>query len=166
VGTLDHAAARRYCPAGKPIHAKEVQSDGGARDIDDAVESAYLMEMDAFQRHAMGLGLCLGQPSKNAKRQLALPIGETATREDLFHIGQEAMALFLGRFDVDRCGGETAFTDLFDIQADWQPERVHSTADCLKVDACINQGGQRHVAANAAETVKVSHAHGSGSPPG
>src|SRR5262249_16746210 len=53
-----------------------------------------------------------------------------------------------------------SLADFFYFQLDGQPERRHGPADGLAVHPDVQEGGQRHVAARAAETVEMGHPHG------
>src|SRR5438105_1052101 len=74
------------------------------------------------------------------------------------------MAVLFGRFDSHRRRREAALADFFHFQLNRQAQGGNALTDRLSVDAGINQCSQRHVAANTAKTVKMSHAHQSGSP--
>src|SRR6266436_963853 len=70
------------------------------------------------------------------------------------------MALFFMDYDAHRSGGKAAFANLFDFHADWQIQGSERLLNHAGVDAGIDQSAQRHVAADAAEAVKMSHFHG------
>ena len=74
------------------------------------------------------------------------------------------MRRLLRRLDEDLRGGETAFTDFFDLNFDRKAERVDGADDGGAVHAGVDEGAKRHVAADAAETVEMGRAH-SDSPP-
>ena len=88
VGALDHAVPGRHGAAGEALDAEQIEADGGARDVGDAVEGADFVEVDLLQRHAMHRRLRLGQPAEDAQGQVALPVGQPAAAEDLFHVRQ------------------------------------------------------------------------------
>src|SRR5262249_42870198 len=117
------------------------------------------VEVDLFQRHAMHgcLGLC--EPAEDAKSQVALFSCETAALQDLLDLGQKAMAVFLRRLDAHVGGREPTLPHLLDFQLNGQAERTNPLPDRLGIDAAIDEGGQRHVTADAAETVEMSRFH-------
>src|SRR5437870_11085474 len=69
------------------------------------------------------------------------------------------MALLLRRLDVDVSRRETAFAHFLNFELDRQSERVDAGADRLGIDAGVDERRQRHVTADAAETVEMSNAH-------
>src|SRR5262249_53124606 len=102
------------------------------------------------------------QPPKDLERQFKLPIGQLATIQDLFDLRQKAVRVFFRRLDAHIGGGESALLDPLDLEADGQAERGNPVNDGWRGNACIDERAQRHVATDAAETIKVSHTHGSG----
>ena len=63
--------------------------------------------------------------------------------------------MLLRRLDEDLRGGETAFADFFDLNFDGQAERVDGADDAGGVHAGVDEGAERHVAADAAEAVEM-----------
>src|SRR5262245_44708226 len=70
-----------------------------------------------------------------------------------------AVSVLLGGFDADVGGGEPALAHLLDLQPNGQPQRVETTAHRLDIDTGIEEGGEGHIAADAAETVEVQNTH-------
>ncbi len=89
-------------------------------------------------------------------------VRQFAALKNHLDFGQIAVFVFLGRFDVDVGCRDATLLDALDFELDRQAERGDAAADRLGVHAGVEQGSQGHVAADAAETVEVGHAHGSG----
>src|SRR5262249_27390126 len=66
----------------------------------------------------------------------------------------------LGGVNGDLRGGEAALAHPGDVEADGQAEGVDAPADGGGIDAGVKEGGQGHVAADAAEAVEMQSAHG------
>ena len=109
--------------------------DGRAGDVGDAVERPDFVEVNFFQRHAVRGGLRLGQTAEDAQGQVALRGRQLTPAEDFFHVGQMAMGMFLGRFDGNLGGRETALAHFRDIQANGQTQRGNALADGFGIDA-------------------------------
>ena len=71
--------------------------------------------------------------------------------------GRWRCVVFFGRLDADLRRREAALADLLDFERDRQAERGEAGADRVGVDAGVDEGAERHVAADAAETVEMSH---------
>ena len=56
-----------------------------------------------------------GQPAKDAQCQVALALREPAATQDLFHVGQVPVRVFLGGLDGRPGGVEAAFAHFFDL---------------------------------------------------
>ena len=69
------------------------------------------------------------------------------------------MDVFLRRFYGRLSRREAAFANLLDDQLDRQAERVEASAHRSRVNAGVDEGAERHVAADAAETVEMSRTH-------
>ena len=80
VGALDRAAAGRHRSAREPLDAEQIEADGGAGDVGDAVERPDLVKMDLFQRQAVDGRLGLGQAAKDAQGQVALRAASESPR--------------------------------------------------------------------------------------
>src|SRR5439155_16921787 len=96
VGAFDHAAAGGDRAARETLDAEQVQADGGAGDVGDAVEAADFVKVHLVQRHAVGRGLGFGEPPKDLQRQSTLSLAELAAIEDRFNVGKETVRVFLG----------------------------------------------------------------------
>ena len=66
--------------------------------------------------------------------------------------------LFL-RLYAHRSRGKPALADLLNLQPHRQPQGRDTARDGAGVHAGIDQRAQRHIAADAAKAVEVSHAH-------
>ena len=69
------------------------------------------------------------------------------------------MGVFFWGFDSDVGGSEATLANLLNVEADRQPQRGDAVQDGPGIDANVEQGGHGHVAADAAETVEMSHTH-------
>src|SRR5262249_61665820 len=81
-------------------------------------------------------------------------------------VGQVAVRFLIGGFDAHMPGGDAGAADVLDFEGDRQAERGEAVADRLFRHAGVEEDGQRHVAAGAAEAVEVSDAHENGPPVG
>ena len=63
--------------------------------------------------------------------------------------------MLFGGLDEDLRGGKTTFADLFNLYFNGQAERVDGADDGGGVHAGVDKGAERHVAADAAETVEM-----------
>src|SRR5262249_8792930 len=120
---------------------------------------ADLVEVDLLQGHPVRGRLGLGQAAEDAQGEVALALAQPAAPEDLLDVGQVAVGVLLGGVDVDLRGGEAALAHLGDVEAAGPAEGVEAPADGFGIDAGIEEGGQRHVAADAAEAVEMQSAH-------
>src|SRR5262249_19065998 len=116
-------------------------------------------KVDSFQRQAMDSRLGLRQPAEDAQGQFALAGRQAAALQDLFDLGKKAVRVVRRRLDADMSGAETALADLFDLNRDRQSERVDPGEDGSGIHPGIDECRQRHVAADAAETVEVGYTH-------
>src|SRR5207248_5785727 len=80
--------------------------------------------------------------------------------EDRLDVGQEAVLVLRGGLDTDVRGREPTLADLLDLDGDRQAQRGEGGAHRLRIDAGVDQGGERHVAADAAETIEMGYTHG------
>src|SRR5437867_2924617 len=69
------------------------------------------------------------------------------------------MSILGRRFHMNVSGREPTLAHLLDFQLDRQPQRDDPLPDRLGVDASVDQSAERHVAADAAETVEMGYAH-------
>ena len=136
VGTFHHAAAGRHRPAGDALGAEQVEADGGAGDVGDAVEGADLVKMHLFQRHAMRGGFGLGQSAKDAQGQVALSIGQLAASEDRLRrrAGSDACAP-PGASTRTYVAAKPPLRTFSISKRDRQAERIDARADGLRVHA-------------------------------
>src|SRR2546421_712608 len=74
-------------------------------------------------------------------------------------IGMVAVFVFFGGGDVDLGCREAALPDLLELQTDRQAKGGKESANAIAVGAGIEEGGERHVAADAAETVEMERSH-------
>ncbi len=142
------------------VGPEQIERHGHAGDVGDAVEGSHFVKMDLIDRHSVGRRFGLGESAEDAQRQLARPVAESAAGQDFFDVRQVSIHRLFGRVDAHLRGGEPALADLFDLELDRQSEGFQRGAHRSGVDARVEQGGQRHVAADAAETVEMEGAHG------
>src|SRR6516164_11752045 len=109
--------------------------------------------MDLFQGQAMNGGLRLGQTPKYLQDQRLLALSQTGSLDDFLNLRQEAMALFFLDFNAHEGGRETSFADLLDFHANRQIQGGEGLLNRAGVNAGVNQSAERHVAADAAETI-------------
>src|SRR5206468_109578 len=105
-------------------------------------------------------GLGVSQVAEGLQSQSPRPLRQRAARQDLLDVGQVAVDVFLRRDDVNLRCREAALAHLLDVQADGQAQRAEAGPDRLRVDSRVDEGGQRHVAADAAEAVEVQGSQG------
>ena len=157
---FDGAAASRDGTAREALDAKQIESNRRSSDVGDTVERADFMKMNLGDGDAMDGRFGVGQPAKDRQGEVALPVGQLAGLKDRFHMMQVAMLVLVRRFDAYIGRGKTAFADFVDFQFDRQPQRSDASANRLRIDAGVDQRGQGHVAADAAEAVEVCCFHG------
>ena len=120
---------------------KQIEPDGGADNVGDAVEGADLMKVDFFQRHTVDCRLRLGSRRKMPQGQFELPAGQLACAQDRLDVGKSAVFVFHRRFDADIGGREAAFADFFDLQMDRQLPAIDAGQDRLEGHAGVDQSG-------------------------
>ncbi len=72
---------------------------------------------------------------------------------------QESVTFFFLSFHPDIGGREAPLANFLDLQAHRQPQGSDARLNRSGIDAGIDQGGQGHVPADAAETVEMSYPH-------
>src|SRR6266403_3810066 len=71
------------------------------------------------------------------------------------------MLLLVLGLDLDVGGGHAIFPDFFDGELpSGELQAAEFSAEILHIAAGVNQGAERHVAANARKTVEISEFHG------
>ncbi len=65
VGGLGPARSQRQRPGVESLDAQRLDPCADADDVDDGVDGADLVEVNALHRHAVDRGLCLGQPGED-----------------------------------------------------------------------------------------------------
>lgn len=119
------------------------------------------MEVDFFDCRSVHFGLSLGKPLKNVQSRLFLFRREIAAVDHLDNMVQMAMGVFRLVLNRQLERSKSLLADLVDAQTTaWQPERVNSLLDGILIDACVDQGAEHHVAADAASTIEISNTHG------
>ena len=159
VGAFDRAAAGWDRAAGESVHAEQIERDGRPDDVGDAVERPDFVEVNLLYRMPMHRPLGDREPAENCQRQIALLVGQLSLIDDGFYVGQIAVRFFIGSFDIHISGDEAVALDLLDFQLDRQAKRVEPGANGFDIHPGVDQSGQRHVAAYAAEAIEMSHAH-------
>ena len=79
--------------AGDLGDAEHLQTDAGAGDVDDGVDRADFVEMDAVGRGAVDLGLGVGQPAEDAFGGVAGAGGDVGGVEDADDVAQPALGV-------------------------------------------------------------------------
>src|SRR5258708_16873856 len=69
------------------------------------------------------------------------------------------MRRFLWDLNVDIGSRDAVAAGFFELQVNGKPQRIDPPADRVDIDPGINERGQSHVAADAAETVEMGHFH-------
>jgi len=62
--------------------------------------------------------------------------------------------------DVDLRGGDSAAVDFFDLEGGVEIECSYGFVEGFGIDSRIDEGSEKHVAADAGEAVEVGDAHG------
>src|SRR5262249_15127265 len=156
---LHRPAPRRNRPAADALSARQIECDRGADDVRDAVQGADLMEVDFLDWHPVDSRLRNGELAADLHSQLPLPGGQAPAVQDRLDVREEAIVLLVRVDDIDPGRREPVTLDLFDFECDGEAERIDRGTDRRRIYARIDQGGQGHVAADAAEAVEVQDAH-------
>jgi len=114
---LDHAVAGRHRAAGETLDAEQVEADGGAGDVGDAVERPDLVKMHLLQRHAVDRRLRLAQPAEDAHGQVTLLRAQAAAAQDGLDLRQVTVAVLVRGLDPHVRRREAALAHLLDDQA-------------------------------------------------
>jgi hypothetical protein len=67
VSALNHSRACRHGSASEALDAKQIEADGGAGNVGDAVEGADFMEVNFFDGKTVNRRFRLGQPAEDAQ---------------------------------------------------------------------------------------------------
>jgi len=76
------------------LHAEQIETDGGANDVDNRIGRAHFMEMDLFNRLSMDLCFGLTEPNEDSSSNVFLPLVEAASVDHCQDLVQMAMRLF------------------------------------------------------------------------
>ena len=79
------------------FHSEQIEADGCAGNVSDAVQCTYFVKMNLVNGHPVSGRFCLSQTLKYAHRQVALWLGQAAPRKNLFNFRQVAVSTFLRR---------------------------------------------------------------------
>ncbi len=61
--------------------------------------------------------------------------------------------------DMDLGGSDAGAIDFFDLEGGAEVKRRHSVVQDLRIEACVEEGTEEHVAGDAGEAVEVGEAH-------
>ncbi len=160
MGDLDRAGARGHRGGNHAIRAQQVPCDGGGHDIGDGIGGPHLVEMDLLERGAVDLGLGLGQTGEDPSGEVLLRVSEPPAVDHPQDLAEVPMGMLGGVFDGDLRRAKALSLDFSGNQAAaWQAERRDGRVELGQVDPCIDQGTQRHVAADAGKAVQVGDSH-------
>ena len=119
------------------------------------------MEMHFADRRTVNLGFGLTQSREDGLGQFLLPVRENAAVNHLRDVVQVPMRVLRLVVDMDFRGAEPVFLHFLGPQlAAGQAQRVDPGLQGGQFHASVDQRAQRHVAADAAETVEVCDVHG------
>lgn len=93
VGTAYEAAARMEGRRADLFNAQVVETPNSTDDIEDAVDSAYFMEVDLFYRDAMDLGFGSSQGAKDGEALFLYSVREGRRFNDFRNICQAAVLM-------------------------------------------------------------------------
>jgi hypothetical protein len=144
------------------VRGKQVESHSRADNVDDRVNRADFMEVNLLDCAAMDASLRLGDDAKDAERQFLLAAGKGAGRfDEARNIAEVPMRLLFGMADAEILRAKASLDDCFERQLNaGEAERIDGRSNARLVDAGVDQGGQRHVAADSGGAVQVGDFHG------
>ena len=167
MGALDGPGAVDRDGGGDLPHFEVVDAGGGADEIDDRVDGAHLVEVDSLNRHAMKLGLGLGDAMEHGEGGVAHLRGELGFFQKIMDIRPVPavmvvimvmmMMVVSGLLDQKAGAGETAADGFLGIQ-DHLFREVKGLDSFLKKrqgHAKVEQGGAEHVATDAGGAVEM-----------
>ena len=91
--------------------------------------------------------------------QLVLPGGQDALVDECLDVVQVAVRVLVRRLDAGVVGAEAAAADRLEGQLAGEAEALDGPHDRLGIDPGVDEGPERHVAGDPAETVEVGDAH-------
>jgi len=141
--------------------AEPVQAEDDADDIDDGVDGAYFVEVDAVDGGAVDFGLGLGEAQEDAFGVFFYVGSEVGFVDDFVDVGQVAVALG-GKpgLDVEVGGGDALlFYFFYDEFVAVDRQFGQFTAQQVLGQAEVEEGAEKHVAADAAKAVEIKGAH-------
>ena len=161
VGDFDETVAGWHGRANDSFDAEQVEADRRADDVGDGIDGADFVEVHLLDRAAVDLGLGLGQLLEDAFGQIFLAGSERAAVDHGRDVVQVAVFVLGLVLDRDLRGAE-AF--LFDFRADesaaGEAQGIDAGLDGGEFGAGVDEGAERHVAADSARTIEIGNSHG------
>ena len=161
VGALDHAAAGRHGAAGEALDAEQVQADGGRRRCRRCCRGRRLRGNGPFPAACRGRPprpRPAGERSAGPGRAAAASGGRAAGSPR--RRGRKRWSCSSGASMRTWVAAKPPLRTLSTSSRIGRPSEARPSRMAVGVHAGVDQGGQGHVAADAAETVEMRHFHG------
>ena len=157
--TVHKACAGAQRPADHALDAEQPQPDDRARDVDDRIDRADLVEVDLLDRAAVDAGLGLAEALEGGYCALLIARRQVGAPDDAKNVVQVPVRMAVSRaldLHPDLRGGEAAPLDLPRAERiAFERELAELLAEGAGRKARVDQRAEDHVAARAREGIKV-----------
>ena len=161
MGDGDEPVAGRNRRTDNAVHPQQVPANSAADDVGDRIDGPHFVKVYLANRRAVHLRLGLAQSHKNSFGQILLRGGQRAGVDSVGYVVQVPVGVLRLVADVDLGGAKALFLDFFSFQpAIGQPQRVDAGLNFRQIDTRIDQRPESHIAADAADRVKIGYFHG------
>lgn len=142
---------------------KRIERQSYTDHIDDGVNRANLVKMHLFERNAVNFTFGDADFFEDGQRiscYLFVKSGGLNQLDDIRVMPVMCWSMFWIKRNVHFQRGYASFVDALPLQLErLDPDFLQFAFDISFIGACVDQRGQRHIAANAGETIEIYDTH-------